>query len=110
MESCVRIRVDAVEEVEELTCLQEEADTRLLLHASHVAQFQYKSMPVHLEDTDVHLLCIAFSSQIAVPMLKSAKHLNKNHIYRHNNGSNLFKVTVYRNICLPIMLKPVVTV
>ena len=70
---CVKIIVGAVEEIDELKCIQEEADTRLLLHAAHVAQFQYESIVFHAEDTDVHLLCITFSSQIAVPMYQKCK-------------------------------------
>ena len=73
MERCVQIKADAVEDIEELMCTQEEADTRLLLHAAHIAQFQYEYIIVHSEDTDVRLLCIAFASQIAVPMYQKCK-------------------------------------
>ena len=83
---CVKISVDAVEDVEELTCTQE-ADTRLLLPAAHVAQFQYESILLHTEDIDICLLCIAFSSQIAVPNISKVQSINKNHIYRHIKGS-----------------------
>jgi hypothetical protein len=73
MERCVKITADAVEEVVDLTCSHEEADTRLLLHAAHAAQFHYESVIIHSEDTDVRLLCIAFASQIAVPMYQRCK-------------------------------------
>ncbi len=37
-------RVQPVEESEDLVCEHEEADTRMLLHVQHAAQFQYEAV------------------------------------------------------------------
>lgn len=64
---CYKITADKVEE--ELRSEQEEADTRLLLHAQHAANEQrYRSIIVSSENTDVRVLCLAFSFSIDVPM------------------------------------------
>ena len=53
----------------ELISKQEEADTRLLLHVQHAANEQrYRSIIVSSEDTDVRILCLAFSFSIDVPI------------------------------------------
>ena len=55
--------------LKELRSEQEEADTRLLLHVQHAATEQrYRSIIVSSEDTDVRILCLAFSSSIDVPI------------------------------------------
>ena len=51
--------------VAELQSTQEEADTRLLLHALHAAITCSKTVIVTAEDTDVMLLCLAFQSLVA---------------------------------------------
>ena len=51
-------------QVPELFSCQEEADTRLLLHAAHAAQNGYDSVVISSEDTDVFALLLAFSSSI----------------------------------------------
>ena len=59
---CFKITAERVEEEEELRSEQEEADTRLLLHVQHAANEQrYRSIVVSSEDTDVRILCLAFS-------------------------------------------------
>ena len=66
---CYKITAERVEEEEELRSEQEEADTRLLLHVQHAATEQrYRSIIVSSEDTDVRILCLAFSSSIDVPI------------------------------------------
>lgn len=66
---CYRISAEKVEEEEELRSEQEEADTRLLLHAQHAAaEKRFKSIIVSSEDTDVRVLCLAFSFSIDVPI------------------------------------------
>ena len=59
------LEMDEFVEVAELTSTQEEADTRILLHTSHAATAGYRSVVIVSEDTDVLVICIAFSSQIA---------------------------------------------
>lgn len=62
---CLRISSDAIEEVQSLETMQEEADTRLLLHIQHAASSGSKSVIVIAEDTDVMILCLAFVDRIS---------------------------------------------
>ena len=59
-ERCVEISPDHVRLREDLRSTQEEADTRLLLHASHAARNGYRAVVISSEDTDVFVLCLAF--------------------------------------------------
>ena len=61
---------DGTEEVQELSSCQEEADTRLLLHAAHAARAGYPAVIVTSEDTDVFILLLAFSSSIDAILLQ----------------------------------------
>lgn len=61
---CFLVTKDQVEEVECLKCSQEEADTRIFLHAKHAAHSQYLSVIIVSEDTDVLILSLAFCSII----------------------------------------------
>ena len=56
----------------ELQSTQEEADTRLPLHARHAARTGSKAVIVTSEDTDVMLLCLAFQKD--VPSIRSVGH------------------------------------
>ncbi len=51
-------------EVEELRSNQEEADTRLILHALHASKTGSQAVIVTAEDTDVMIICLAFSRNI----------------------------------------------
>ena len=50
--------------VEEQETDQEEADTRLILHASHAADNNIQSVVMVVEDTDVFVLCLNFDDEI----------------------------------------------
>ena len=68
-EFCCKLVGDEFVEVAELNSKQEEADTGILLHASHAANAGYhRSVANVSEDTGVLVLCIAFSSQIVSQM------------------------------------------
>ncbi|KAK3741562.1 hypothetical protein QZH41_002944 [Actinostola sp. cb2023] len=69
-DKCWKITGENVEEVPELFSSQEEADTRLLLHAVHAAQAGYETVIVNSEDTDVFILLLAFSSSINSHLLQ----------------------------------------
>ena len=56
-----------VERLTDLDSSQEEADTRLLLHAAHAARSKFAVIIVS-EDTDVLVLCLAFKSFIPSSM------------------------------------------
>ena len=70
---CYEITSQAANIVEELNSTQEEADTRLILHAAHVVKSGYKTVVVASEDTDVFLLCLAFNCFIRHPCMSSVE-------------------------------------
>ena len=55
---CYEITLQAANIVDELNSTQEEADTRLILHADRAARSGYKAVVVASKDTDVFLLCV----------------------------------------------------
>ena len=58
---------------EDLKSSQEEADTRMLLHASHAANAGY-AVVISSEDTDFLVISLAFKTFIATPMfIKTTK-------------------------------------
>jgi len=57
-----------MQEVIELSCGQEEAETRLLLHAKLAATPHVKAVIISSEDTDVRILYISFAHAIPVPI------------------------------------------
>ena len=61
-EFCYTLVEDEFVKVAEFNSMQEEADTRILLHTSQAASAGYCSVAIVSEDTDVLVLCIAFSS------------------------------------------------
>ena len=69
-ESCLHITKDQWEEIAGLRSNQEEADTRMILHAAHAAEEGYKAVVVTADDTDVLVLCLAFSADISCPIFQ----------------------------------------
>ena len=67
-EQCHKITSEYVKEVHELKSSQEEADTRLLLHAAHAGRDGYEAAVIVSEDTDVFVLCLAFQTRITCPL------------------------------------------
>ena len=59
-----------------LYCLQEEADTRITLHAKHASD-RYRDIVIHTPDTDVVVLAITFSKDIDSNVLVKAGVKNK---------------------------------
>ncbi len=47
--------------MQDLQTTQEEADTRMLLHARHATEDAFNSIVISTENTDVLLLCIGLS-------------------------------------------------
>ena len=64
---CFKVTKEGSEVIDELTTNQEEADTRMLLHAKH-ASSNYKSIVIVTEDTDVFVICVAIFHQISSNM------------------------------------------
>ena len=57
-----------VERLTDLDSSQEEANTRLLLHAAHATRSKFVAVIIVSEDTDVLVLCLAFKSFIPSSM------------------------------------------
>jgi len=57
-----------MQEVIELSSRQEEAETRLVLHAKLAATPHVKAVIISSEDTDVRILCFSFAHAIPVPI------------------------------------------
>ena len=62
-DKCFKLSAERSEEVNEVKTAQEEADTRILLHAKHAAA-DYGSITIVTDDTDVLILCIAVQARI----------------------------------------------
>ena len=69
-ETCLHITNEQWAEVAGLSSNQEEADTRIILHAAHAAEEGHIAGVVTAEDTDVMVLCLAFSSDISCPLFQ----------------------------------------
>jgi len=69
-ESCYKVTVDECDEVAELHCTLEEADTRLILHAVHAANDGLQSAIIITEDTDVMMFVLHFRRTLPVPSTK----------------------------------------
>ena len=63
-----KLRIQSVQEVEELRSEQEETHTRLLLHAKYASKPPFKVIVVSSEDTDVRFFCVVFATAIIVPL------------------------------------------
>jgi len=83
------ITSDKVEIVPELYSSQEEADTRIMLHLSHISRFNYKSAIVASIDTDVRLLCIAFIEQFSMKVFQKSGTENRVKYVNINDVHNL---------------------
>ena len=64
----LKFQLNLVRPREDLTSTQEEADTRLLLHAFHAARNGSKAVVISSEDTDVFVLCLAFKDFVPATM------------------------------------------
>ena len=69
-EKCYKITSHGSTEVSALQCFQEEADGRLLLHASHAADEGYHTIVICSEDTDVFVMSLAFHDKIGASLLQ----------------------------------------
>ena len=52
-ETCRKLSVETVSNVKDLRCSQEEADTRMFLHAKHCARSGITAVVIISDDTDV---------------------------------------------------------
>ena len=63
-ETCRKLLLETVSNVEDLGCSQEEADIRMFLHAKHCARSGITAAVIVSVDTDVLVIGMAFSSQL----------------------------------------------
>lgn len=63
---CYKPTTESAQEEEELQSDQEEADTLLSLHARHATKDPFNAIVISSEDTDVRILCLAFSNDLKV--------------------------------------------
>lgn len=87
-ESCTKITDTIIENVPELKSSQEEADTRLLLHAQHAASTGNSAVIVVADDTDVFLLCLAFSRQIDASLFQKCGTTTRTYYVNVNDVAN----------------------
>lgn len=87
--SCFKITSHASEEVPALQCKQEEADGRLLLHASHASKEGYTSVMICSEDTDVFIMSVAFASEIPSSLFIKCGSKNRTKVIDVNRVANV---------------------
>ena len=73
-QECFKISKDQWEDIVDLKSSQEEADTRIVLHALHAGKSGYKATVILAKDTDVLILCLGFSKDISCPIYQSVAH------------------------------------
>ena len=79
-EVCFKIPKDQWEEITQLRCSQEEADTCMLLHALHAAECGYKAAIIIADDTD---FCW-FQQRHPMPCVPKMWHTEQDKISRHH--------------------------
>jgi len=67
-EGCFRLTKDDLTEITELRSMQEEADTRMIIHVKHAAA-SYRKVLVISEDSDVFIILLSLHSQIPTRIL-----------------------------------------
>ena len=98
-EECYEVSAEGSILCEELRSTQEEADTRILLHAYHAGRNGSEDILICSDDTDVFVLCLAFNSFINLTVYMKCgtqtrtKYVNITHVARRH-GSALCR-------CLP---------
>ena len=67
-ERCFRLTKDDVTEITELRSMQDQADTRMMIHVKHAAA-SYRNVVVISEDDDVFVILLSLHSQIPTRIL-----------------------------------------
>jgi hypothetical protein len=93
------ITKDRIKLVPELESSQEEADTRLLLHAAHAAASGISQVVIVADDTDVLVLGIAFCSEIPASLYQKTGTSNRTKIIDIGKVANACGI----NVCLGII-------
>ena len=70
---CYKLTTGTCVEVDELKSPQEEADSRMFLHAKHVAETHvYKAIIITSDDTHVLVLALGYSAEITLELYQKA--------------------------------------
>lgn len=89
---CIKLMSNlTAENVPELSCDHEEADTRILLHANHMSQAGFGNIIIHTPDTDVFLIAIAASTEIQY--VHTNRNKGKSPINLHSENKILLEET-----------------
>ena len=80
---------------QDLVTRQEEADTRMFLHAAHTGQQGYETIVIKSPDTDVGVLAVYYSSQISGSLILATGTGNKRRFIDVNGISQKYG----ENIC-----------
>jgi len=67
-DQCTRVTKESVSDVQDLQSSQEEADTRLLLHAEHCGRYGLAAAVIVSPDTEVFILAMAFTPELKCPL------------------------------------------
>ncbi len=79
-DKCYKITSQGSDKVAALHCTQEEADGRLLVHASHAASEGYQGTVICSEDTDVFVMSLAFQDRIGAQLFQKCGTKNRRRI------------------------------
>ena len=77
---CKRITSNSSTNITDLTCNQEEADTRMFFHANHVDKDNFRSIVIVTPDTDVSLLALTYQNRLSADIHINTGVGNKNRI------------------------------
>ena len=87
-----------IEQVRELFCRHEEADTRMLFHAKHAADEGFTSIVIVTPDTDVAPICMSFSCQLNATLYLKIGRSSKVKIISINNMKEKLELRLSGNI------------
>ena len=60
-EVCVRLTVNSVAIIEELSCTHEEGNTRMVLHAKHAVANNFEAVVIDTPDADLFIIALKHS-------------------------------------------------
>ena len=63
-EEWIKLSQTSIESLAHLSCMHEEADTRIILHSAPASREGFQEVLLISEDTDVMILALAFASKI----------------------------------------------
>ena len=69
-EECFKIMSNTAELVPELESLQEEADTRMMLHLAHISHYDFSCAVIASIDADVTFFCLTIYHKFPMPLFQ----------------------------------------